>query len=163
MDVIHQDWIASTAAAAKQAGHIFPEMAAAEAALESNFGRSTLAVSGNNLFGMKQHTHPVYGTLSLPTHEYLNGQYVAVNADWVKYPTLEECFADRMATLRRLQDVYPEYAAALAAPDAYGYVYEVSRRWSTDPKRADKVSSIYQTYFGSNNSENVQEATAGEN
>ena len=51
-------------AAAAQARHVFPEMAACEAALESGFGKSGLAREDNNLFGMKQHPHPVYGTHS---------------------------------------------------------------------------------------------------
>lgn len=126
-----------------RSGHIFPQMAAAEAALESGFGTSGLAISDNNLFGMKQHKHPVYGTHVLPTKEFLNGEWTVVNAQWIKYPDWAACFSDRMDTLRRLKDAYPHYAAALAATDATTYVTEVSRTWSTDPQRAAKVISIF--------------------
>ena len=47
-------------AAATKAAHPFPRMAAAEAALESGYGLSGLAIEDNNLFGMKQHIHPEY-------------------------------------------------------------------------------------------------------
>jgi flagellum-specific peptidoglycan hydrolase FlgJ len=126
-------------------------MAACEAALESAhvtpqgsiYGASQLAQQANNLFGMKQHSHPVYGTLNLPTKEFLHQQWVTVNADWVKYPDWATCFVDRMATLTRLAPAYPHYAAALAATDPVTYVTEVSRSWSTDPNRGHTVISIY--------------------
>jgi flagellum-specific peptidoglycan hydrolase FlgJ len=134
--------------AAIQAGHIFPEMAACEAALESGYGRSQLAVQDRNLFGMKQHQHPIYGTHSLPTREFLGDAWIAVTADWVSYPDLSSCFADRMATLQRLSSIYRHYAAALKAASATTYIYEVSRTWSTDPERAEKVLNIYDTVAG---------------
>jgi flagellum-specific peptidoglycan hydrolase FlgJ len=134
--------------AAEQAGHIFPEMAACEAALESGYGRSVLAMQDRNLFGTKQHVHPVYGTHSLPTREDLGGKWVEVTANWVSYPDWQSCFADRMATLKRLASFYPHYAAALAAGSATTYVMEVSRTWSTDPERGEKVLAIYDACAG---------------
>lgn len=122
-------------------------MAAAEAALESNYGQSELARDANNLFGMKQHFHPVYQTMTLPTREFEKGEWEKVpGARWVKYPDLASCFADRLSTLKRLAPVYPHYAAALDASDPYGYINEVSATWSTDPLRAAKVIAIYQQY-----------------
>lgn len=144
-------WIESTAAAAEAAGHIFPSMAACEAALESGFGSSLLARVDNNLFGTKQHVHPIYGTHNLPTKEYnhTTNLWEVVNAAWVSYPDLAACFADRMSTLRRLESSYPDYAAALDATDAETFVRAVSRKWSTDPQRADKVIGIHNQVYGS--------------
>jgi flagellum-specific peptidoglycan hydrolase FlgJ len=138
-----------TANAALQANHIYPAMAACEAALESGWGTSLLARQDHNLFGTKQHLHPVYGTHNLPTKEFLHNEWEVVNAAWVSYPSTTECFLDRMATLQRLAHAYPHYAAALAAPDAGVYVTEVSKSWSTDPERADKVLNFYHAYTGS--------------
>lgn len=134
--------------AAENSGHVFPAFAACEAALESNWGRSALAKEANNLFGTKQHQHPVFGTLNMPTHEWdkIKHSFIVVNAEWVKYPGWKECFEDRMSTLTRLAPEYPHYAAALAAPDGETFVREVSRTWSTDPNRADKVLSIYRNH-----------------
>jgi flagellum-specific peptidoglycan hydrolase FlgJ len=136
-------FLSSASAAAAAGGCIWPDFAACEAALESGFGKSTLARQDNNLFGMKQHKHPVFETVSLPTEEFLQGHWVRVNADWVKYPAWSDCFADRMATLRRLSPSYEHYAAALSATDGVTFVREVSKTWSTDPNRAQKVLDIY--------------------
>jgi flagellum-specific peptidoglycan hydrolase FlgJ len=72
--------------AAEEAGHPWPEYAACEAALESDFGQSQLARDDNNLFGCKQHVHPVYGTVYLPTREFLSGGWVTMEAAFIRYP-----------------------------------------------------------------------------
>lgn len=138
-------FLAKAAAAAKQAAHIFPEMAACEAALESGYGRSGLAITDNNLFGMKQHQHAIYGTHILPTKEFENGEWITTQARWIHYPGWATCFFDRMVTLNRLasEKGFEHYAAALTAKDAETYVRAVSAKWSTDPHRAEKVLAIY--------------------
>lgn len=145
-----RDWINATAAMAREAKHVFPEMAACEAALESAFGRSALAVQGKNLFGTKQHKHHLFDTLVLPTREFnkeTKEWETDGNAAWVKYPTLKDCFEDRMATLKRLAPKYPHYAKALAAKDAIEYVREVSQTWATDPRRGEHVLMVYAKMF----------------
>lgn len=49
-----EEFLQQAASAARRAGHIFPEYAACEAALESAWGHSELAREANNLFGQKQ-------------------------------------------------------------------------------------------------------------
>ena len=138
--------------------HPFPNMAGCEAALESQkpgvvpFTLSQLAAEDNNLFGMKAHQHNDYGVVNLPTREFLSGEWTVVSAAFEKYPTLDDCFADRYATLRRLSPIYPHYKAALAATDPVTYITEVSRTWSTDPKRAQKVIAIYNEYLAEKSS-----------
>jgi flagellum-specific peptidoglycan hydrolase FlgJ len=134
------------AMAADNARHIFPQMAACEAALESGFGLSQLAREDNNLFGMKQHRHAEYGTHALPTKEFENGEWITVVALWVHYPGWALCFFDRMKTLFTLAPFLPHYHAAVTAKDAETYIREVSASWATDPKRADKVLAIYREY-----------------
>lgn len=132
--------------------HPFPDMAGCEAAWESEkpgivpFTLSQLAAEDNNLFGMKQHQHNDYGVVNLPTKEFLSGQWTVVSAAFERYPTLDDCFADRYATLRRLAPIYPHYKAALASTDAETYVTEVSKTWATDPKRAEHVIALYRDY-----------------
>ena len=134
--------------AARAAGHIFPEMAACEAALESGWGLSKLAEEANNLFGQKQDRGATEGdgTCLLPTREFIHGAWITVNASWVKYPDWRACFAGRMEILHALSREYDTYAAALQAPDAETFIHEVSKRWSTDPLRAAKVLSIYDAH-----------------
>jgi len=138
-----KQWLSVMRDAANAAGHIYPDMAACEAALESRFGKSGLAVEAKNLFGMKQHKHPEYGTLSLPTKEFEHGEWVATTAEWVEYPDFPSCFEDRMATLKRLSSYYSEYADALEAVSVTEYIVDVSKKWSTDPNRARKVQDIW--------------------
>lgn len=153
MNPINQQWLQNVTKEAATGGHVFPEYAACEAALESAekgvFGASTLAQKGNNLFGEKYHAGSPYGELALPTREFLNGEWVTQNAYWVNYPTFAECFKDRMATLQRLRHEYPHYDNALNAADGATYVREVSQTWSTDPNRANAVLGIHSEYFGS--------------
>lgn len=138
--------LTKAAMAAKAAGHIFPEMAACEAALESAWFTSKLAVEDNNLFGCKQHEHPVYGTVHIPTREFEDQRWVTADAAWVEYPDLSSCFADRMNTLRTLSGTYPHYGVALVCDTPEEYVTEVSRSWSTDPARATKCIEIYHAH-----------------
>lgn len=139
------EFLTRAVSAARRGGHIFPEMAACEAALESGWGLSRLTLEASNLFGQKQdrgHTEGI-GTLALPTREYLHGQWVVVEADWVKFPDWGASFAGRMEILRALSPEFPDYARALQASTAEQFIQFVSRRWSTDPARAGKVLSIY--------------------
>lgn len=150
MNDTQRQFLDRAAAEAGKANHPFPQMAACEAALESGWGHSQLATEGNNLFGMKQHTHPICGTMALPTREWegsaIDGRWITCSSQWVKYPDWCACFADRLGTLKRLSNAYPHYAAALKATDARGFVTEVSKTWSTDPNRAAKVLDIFQEY-----------------
>jgi flagellum-specific peptidoglycan hydrolase FlgJ len=147
MNDLQRQFLDRATAEAVKANHPFAQMAACEAALESAWGKSELARDANNLFGMKQHVHPVYGTMTLPTREFLQGEWAVVNAEWVKYLDWRACFADRLATLERLSNAYPHYKAALDAPDARSYIAEVSESWSTDPLRGLKVLNIYKEYM----------------
>lgn len=146
MDPLKRQFISNCSVAARMVAHPFPDMVACEAALESRYGESVLAQQGNNLFGMKTHQHPEYGTINLPTREFLGGEWERVNAGFERYPTLDDCFADRLKTLRRLSPVYPHYKAALTATTPEEFVTEVSKSWSTDPNRAANVIAIYRSY-----------------
>lgn len=136
-------FLLGAAKAAKAAGHVWPAMAACEAAAESAWGTSELAVKAHNLFGCKQHQHPVYGTINLPTREFENAAWKTETDAFVDYPDDAAAFADRMQTLRTMSTTYPHYALALAAETPTEYVTEVSRSWSTDPNRAATCIAIY--------------------
>ena len=142
------DFLARAYAAAQASGHIFPDWAACEAALESAWGTSRLDLADNNLFGMKQHQHPEYGTVNMPTREEVNDKWVVVDAAFIVYPDWVACFTDRMETLRRLAPYYPHYENALCASSGIIFVTEVSITWATDKERAAKVQAIYAAHAG---------------
>lgn len=131
---------------AKNSSHIFPEMAVMEILLESSWMKSKLAVEGNNVFGQKWSKNSIYDKISLPTKEFVDGQWVIEQADFVKYPTIKDAFTDRMKLLVRLTNTYKEYKNALNARDNIEFITEVSRRWSTDIERGNKVIKLYEAY-----------------
>lgn len=162
MNDLQRQFLMRATAEATKANHPFPEMAACEAALESTWGNSELAREDCNLFGMKQHSHPIYGTHNLPTREFVGVEkdtdavkdgWITVTARWVHYPDWASCFADRLATLERLSNAYPHYKAALEAKDPETYILEVSRTWATDPGRAQKVLALYKEITVTNSQE----------
>jgi flagellum-specific peptidoglycan hydrolase FlgJ len=145
---MQEDFLTRAGAAARAGGHIYPEFAACEAALESGWGRSKLAIDANNLFGQKQSHPPVGESIQFPTKEYAHGTWLTVPATWVKFADWQACFAARMALLQRLAKAYPAYAAALGAKDGADFVTLVSKRWSTDPDRAEKVLEVWRAHRG---------------
>jgi flagellum-specific peptidoglycan hydrolase FlgJ len=141
------DFLIRAATTAHLANHPWPEYAACEAALESSWGRSTLALRANNLFGQKQSHPPVgSGTLRLPTREFIRGQWVDQIADWVVFPDWTASFDARMALLRRMAPRIPAYAAALNAACGEEFIEQVSLGWSTGPMRASQVLAIYRAH-----------------
>lgn len=150
MDIQQQQYIRHAAQQAEQAGHIFPVMAACEAALESGYGTSRLSIEEHNEFGMKAHVaslHEVLKYIAMPTKEFIDHKWVSISATWCIYPDQAACFTDRMETLKRMAPHHPHYAAALAASNPIDYVTAVSQSWSTDPDRADKCVLIYSEYL----------------
>ncbi len=142
-----EEFLPKAAAAARAAGHIYPEYAACEAALESAWGASQLAREANNLFGQKQSHPPRGASLGLPTREFLHGAWLTVQAQWVVFRDWQDCFAHRMTLLRALENGIPDYRAALAAATGEAFVTHVSKSWATDPSRAAKVLSVYKLHF----------------
>ncbi len=137
--------------AAALACHPYPAYAACEAALEANWGQSKLARDGNNLFSEKQHSTPVYETLIFNAWEDDNkdgrpepGEYYP--SCFIKFPDWGACFRSRINTLIRLSSKYEGYAAALKAESGEEFVRAVSRNWSTDPLRAEKVLAIHSAH-----------------
>ena len=80
----------------------------AQAILESGWGQTRLAIEDNNYFGIKQHGVTEYA--EFPTTEYINGVSKVVNANFAKYPTAADAFADHAALLTELA----RYAPAMA-------------------------------------------------
>lgn len=138
-------------AAAQQGGHLFPDWAACEAAIESAWGQSQLAREANNLFGQKAPRFPPpgwsYPSIDLPTHEWEHGELVEIRSvAWPKFPDWPTSFRERMELLRRLSVQFSNYAMALEATDGETFVRRVSGTWSTDPRRAATVAAIHRDH-----------------
>jgi flagellum-specific peptidoglycan hydrolase FlgJ len=111
----------------------------AQAALESGWGKYHIQY---NLFGIKWTEGCGYDKVPRQTKEYVNGQYVTVTAYFRGYQNFSESILDhakvlnlpRYAKVRQAKD-YKEAAQAL---QSCGY--------ATDPKYAEKLISIVETY-----------------
>src|SRR5581483_7601051 len=97
------DFLSLATAAALKSSRVSglpPGVTVAQAALESAWGKSQLAREAHNYFGMKVHgAHP---WIELPTTEFRNGVRVRVQARFARYASMDECFADRDALIRRV-------------------------------------------------------------
>lgn len=112
----------------------------AQAALESNWGTSGLAVKANNLFGVKADIHWQGDTITLPTVEYYRGEWVTVNAHWRKYANLDECLADHVEFFKRNH----RYSKAMQGGHSgieFGSLVAAAG-YATDPSYSDKLATI---------------------
>ena len=121
---------------AARVGAKFPDLVAAQWALESSFGKHT---SGqHNYFGLKG-----FGT-ARETKEFYDGQWVTIKAGFLDFPTLAACIEYLVAhwykdwrTYKGINRADNCYAAARALKDQ-GY--------ATDPDYATKLSRLMKQY-----------------
>lgn len=113
----------------------------AQAALESRWGSSKLAVEANNLFGIKGEGPAGY--IELPTTELVEGRWVRTTARFRKYRDWRECLEDRSRILTTL-DRYAEVTRA-ATPEAQAWAIQRGG-WATDPAYAEKIITIIRQF-----------------
>lgn len=96
-------------------GGFFQSVVIAQAAIESNWGRSSLAAKYNNYFGIKAGKLWKGRTVNMKTGEVFDGKNVTVNSNFRVYGSLAESIADRNRLLRT-----PRYKSveAAATPEA---------------------------------------------
>lgn len=86
----------------------------AQAILESGWGRTGLAMTANNYFGIKaEHLSDPTTYVEYQTHEFEHGVQVTVNANFERYPSLLEGFEDHA----RLLSQSPRYRPAMREAD----------------------------------------------
>ncbi|WP_163653592.1 glucosaminidase domain-containing protein [Listeria sp. PSOL-1] len=120
--------------------HVLPSITAAQAALESGWGTSELSTKAHNLFGIKGDYNGQY--VMMPTKEFINGQWVTIEAKFKKYPSKNESMIDHGDFLQkpRYQNIIGEtdYKTVAKNLQADGY--------ATDPEYASKLISIVERW-----------------
>lgn len=107
---------------------VLASLTIAQAILESAWGESTLSVKGNNLFGIKKGNWSKE-VITLPTKEYIKGQWITVQADFRKYNNWGESIADHSYLL--LGD---RYKSVISAKDYKTACYNIAKcGYATDP------------------------------
>jgi flagellar protein FlgJ len=122
--------------AAQQLG-VSPRILLAQTAIETGWGRS---VVGNNLFGIKAGSSWPGATVTAPTHEYENGQYVSITDAFRAYPSYEASVQDFVSMVKNSS----RYQAALGkGDDAGGYARAlISGGWATDIDYVRKLEAV---------------------
>jgi len=118
---------------------ILPSLTLAQAALESNWGKSA---PGCMLFGIKWTEGCGYDWQLLWTREYINGQWTRVQAKFRKYDSFGESVADHAQLL--LKPRYAKVRAAQTYKEACQAVYEGG--YATDPDYPGKLIRLIEEY-----------------
>lgn len=127
------------AVASAKASGVLASITIAQAALESGWGESGLAKTGNNLFGIKADSRWRGQTLTMNTKEFIKGQWVVVPALWRKYPSWQASMEDHAAFLRR----NPRYKACFLCTTGPAFARALAQAgYATDPAYADKVIGV---------------------
>ncbi|MEC1375368.1 glycoside hydrolase family 73 protein [Heyndrickxia oleronia] len=122
---------------------ILASLIIAQAILESNWGRSTLAVKGKNIFGIKGEYKGQ--SIILETTEYVNGKPVKVDKAFRKYPTWFESMVD-LANLYNTGDSRGRYKKIIGETDYKKAAQEVKNSgYATDPNYANKIIEIIES------------------
>ncbi len=109
----------------------------AQAALESNWGKSGLSQAANNYFGIKAHGR--HERIEMSTSEFTKGQRVIVKAEFARYGSMLECFQCRDGILSR-SAVYA--GTREKRGDEAAFITELAKHWATDPKYAEKLLTV---------------------
>jgi len=130
-DNFNNDWN-GVYGAAKKAGAKYPELVAAQWALESGYGKHT---SGkNNYFGLKGS-----GTLR-HTEEFINGKWITIEDAFLDFPDLETCVYYLVERWYKNYHVYQGCNNAANREDAARWL--VNDGYATDPTYADKLIKL---------------------
>ena len=104
-------------------------------------GLSYLAATFNNLFGVKGSGSA--GSITLPTTEYINGQFMTVNADFRAYNTPYESLLDHSKVLSLPR--YKQYTSS--AKTVNEYIDGIAKGgYATDQNYASKLKNIVSQY-----------------
>ncbi len=149
VELTHKAFIKKIAPQAQQLEQkygILSSISIAQAALESNWGKSELSKQYNNFFGVKA----VAGqpSASLATKEYENNQWVTINASFRVYDSWQASMVDHAQLLVNGTTDNPQrYATVVQATDyktaANGLV---DGGYATDPAYANKIIQMIETY-----------------
>ncbi|MDE1139992.1 MAG: glycoside hydrolase family 73 protein [Paraburkholderia tropica] len=115
----------------------------AQAALESGWAKSQLAVQYFNLFGVKASAGWTGKTAVLPTTEYVDGKPITVNATWRVYPSWQASLLDHAQFLL----TNPRYRPAFAYTCGINFAQAVQAAgYATDPNYAAKIIAIIKSH-----------------
>ena len=127
---------------------ILPSITAAQAILESGWGSSQLAkVPNNNLFGIKDSEDWHGAIVTVPTQEYVNGDYIKINAAFRKYTSWNDSVVDHAKFFTSTEWRKNNYRKVVNETDYRIAAQELKNAgYATDPSYAGKLISLIEAY-----------------
>ena len=127
---------------------ILPSITAAQAILESGWGSSQLAkVPNNNLFGIKDSEDWHGEIVTVPTQEYLNGDYITVNAAFRKYASWNDSVVDHAKFFTSTEWRKDNYRKVVNETDYRIAAQELKNAgYATDPSYPGKLIRLIEAY-----------------
>ena len=122
---------------------ILASLTLAQAIIESDFGRSELAVEANNLFGMKANSTWKGAIYKKRTTEIVNGRTIDIESNFCKFISQEECIKYRSTVFLKM-DRYKPLWGVTDYKVAAQTIYECG--YATDPKYPKKLIDVIEKY-----------------
>lgn len=122
--------------------NILPSLTIAQAILESNSGKSQLAIKGNNLFGIKADSRWTGKKINFPTKEFIKGKEITVNAYFRAYGSFSDSVEDHTKFL--LTKRYEKVKTSKDYKEACTEIWKAG--YATDPKYPGKLINIIEKY-----------------
>ena len=133
--------VAPGAIAGWQKYHVLPSITAAQAILESGWGRSMLTTRAHNLFGIKGSYNGQ--SVTMPTHEVYGGRSVMVNAQFRAYPNNAASIEDH----GRFLNVNSRYRNLLGDTNYRSVANKLHQDgYATSPSYASSLINLVQSY-----------------
>ncbi len=131
------------------ANDLYASVMIAQAIVESGWGNSALASAPNyNLFGIKGSYNGQ--SVTMPTSEYVNGQWMTVNAAFRKYPSYKESLQDNVTVLKTTSfqpGVYYYSGAWKSNTNSYKDATAwLTGRYATAPNYGATLNNVIETY-----------------
>lgn len=127
---------------------LYPSVMMAQAILESDWGRSTLAQApNNNYFGIKGDYNG--NKVNMPTKEWDGSKYITIDSYFRVYPDMAASFADNGNKLRNGLSWSPSYYSGTWRENTSSYrdaTAYLQGRYATDKDYASKLNNLITTY-----------------
>ena len=117
--------------------NILPSLILAQACLESNYGKSKLAIEAKNLFGVKGKGY------TINTKEYLKNEYVTVKAEFQLYNSWQDSVNDQVRRFTKVSR-YSKIPGIKDYKLACNEVYKAG--YATDPRYPAKLISVIESH-----------------
>lgn len=140
-------YLAPSAMKAAKENNIYASVILAQAIHESTHGKSGLAVSANNLFGIKGTYNG--NSINMWTWEVLNGKNVTVLAAFRLYPSYYESLLDNADKIRNGVSWDKSYYKGAWVENTASHMDAtewLTGRYATDPAYASKLNNTIKTY-----------------